>query len=589
MNKTRVGMPQRETVTCPMDAVAAWGHRFKGTKYISMAIVFAVGVILTQAAMAAGPGPVNLRTADNFTILAGAAITSGPGTINGDVGLSPTTASFIGVTDAQVNGTIYAVDAGGPAGAVVDPALLTVAKNDLTTAYNDAAARTPADMVDPGAGNIGGSNLSPGLYKFTSTAFITGADVTLTGGPDDVWIFQVGSDLQVGVGIKVVLAGGARAKNIFWQVGTSATLGTSSVFKGSIMADQSITMNASSSIEGRTLARIAAVTFSGADCSLPPNVITASASANGSITPSGTVSLAYHGNQIFTITPDVNCHVVDVLVDGSSVGAVTTHTFTDVTTDHTITATFAIDTFTLTYTAGPDGSIVGTSPQTVNHGASGALVTATPSANHHFVKWSDDVMTAARTDANVVADIAVTATFAIDTFTLTYTAGPDGSIGGTSPQTVNHAESGTLVTATPSANYHFVKWSDDVMTAARTDANVMADIAVTATFAIDTFTLTYTAGPDGSIVGTSPQTVNHAASGSLVTATPSTNHHFVKWSDDVMTAARTDANVVADIAVTATFAIDTFTLTYTAGPDGSIVGTSPQTVNHAESGTLVTA
>ena len=217
--------------------------------------------------------PVDLGSNVNFVILAGAAVTStGGGTINGDVGASPIAGSAIGVTDAQVNGIIYAVDASGPAGSVVDPVLLTAAKDYLTIAYNDAAGRTPVptgSFLNPNGGNIGGLNLVPGLYKFTTTALITGSDVTLTGGPDDVWIFQCAQDLQLGSGIKVILAGGARARNIFWQVGTSAVLGTSSVFKGTIMADQSITMNTSSTMEGRALAFSAEVAFNGDIATLP--------------------------------------------------------------------------------------------------------------------------------------------------------------------------------------------------------------------------------------------------------------------------------------------------------------------------------
>ena len=104
-----------------------------------------------------------------------------------------------------------------------------------------------------------------------------------------------------------------------------------------------------------------------------------------------------------------------------------------------------------------------------------------------------------------------------------------------------------------------------MLTAARTDTNVTADITVTANFAITTYTLTYTAGANGSITGASPQTVDHGASGTEVTAVPNTGYHFVSWCDGVLTAARTDTNVTADISVTATFAITTYTLTYAAG------------------------
>jgi hypothetical protein len=112
--------------------------------------------------------------------------------------------------------------------------------------------------------------LVPGIYKFTSSAFITGADLTLSGGPDDVWIFQIASDLQVGTGVKVLLAGGAEPRNIFWQVGTSAVIETFAVFKGIILADQAITMKTSSTMDGKALAFSAGVTFNGTVGTLPP-------------------------------------------------------------------------------------------------------------------------------------------------------------------------------------------------------------------------------------------------------------------------------------------------------------------------------
>src|ERR1035437_8263812 len=154
-----------------------------GTKQILMGLVLAVALMAAPGTLvAAGPAPVNLGSAAHFTILAGAAITTtGGGIINGDVGASPITGSAIHLTQAQVNGTIYAVDATGPAGSVIDAALLLTAKGDLTTAYNDAAGRTPTPsgpFLNPGAGNIGGLNLVPGLYKFTRQASVTGSDLS---------------------------------------------------------------------------------------------------------------------------------------------------------------------------------------------------------------------------------------------------------------------------------------------------------------------------------------------------------------------------------------------------------------------------
>jgi hypothetical protein len=223
---------------------------------------------------AAGPAPVNLLSTASFVILSGAAITTtGGGIINGDVGASPIAGSAIGVTCAQVNGTIYAVDASGPPCAMIAPALLLAAKNDLTTAMIAAAGRTPVptdpDHLNPNGGNIGGLNLTPGIYKFTGTASITGADVFLTGGPDDVWIFQIAADLQVGSMRNIILAGGAQARNVFWQVGTSANIGTFAVFKGTIMSNQGIVMMTSSTLEGRALAFTAGITYNGNSGNLP--------------------------------------------------------------------------------------------------------------------------------------------------------------------------------------------------------------------------------------------------------------------------------------------------------------------------------
>ena len=216
-------------------------------------------------------------------------------------------------------------------------------------------------------------------------------------------------------------------------------------------------------------------------------------------------------------------------------------------------------------------------------------MTAVPNTGYHFVNWSDASTANPRTDTNVTANVSVTANFAINTYTLTYTAGANGSITGTSPQTVNHGADGTPVTAVPNTGYHFVDWSDASTANPRTDTNVTANVNVTANFAINTYTLTYTAGANGTITGTSPQTVNHGADGTPVTAVPDTGYHFVNWSDASTANPRTDTNVTANVSVTANFAINTYTLTYTAGANGTITGTSPQTVNHGADGSEVTA
>lgn len=207
---------------------------------------------------------VNLRSTVDYVILAGSLISNVPASaITGDLGLSPAAgANITGFGGGEITGTIYTVDASGPAGSVPNAVGLTVAKGDLTTAYNDAAGRTSTDIVLL-AGNIGGLTLTPGLYKSSGSLEISSGNLTFDarGNTDAVFIIQIATTLNTTSGRQVILIGGAKASNIFWQVGTSASLGTTSIFKGTIMADQSISMNTGATIEGRLLARIAAVTL----------------------------------------------------------------------------------------------------------------------------------------------------------------------------------------------------------------------------------------------------------------------------------------------------------------------------------------
>ncbi|OGS34750.1 MAG: hypothetical protein A2293_03585, partial [Elusimicrobia bacterium RIFOXYB2_FULL_49_7] len=244
----------------------------KNTAY-PIAALF-VTLLMPVVASSQAQLPVDLLSTSHFAVLAGSLVSNIPtSAITGDVGLSPAAGSNItGFGLTEVTGTLFTVDASGPAGSVAAAADLTTAQGDLTIAYNDAAGRTPVptgEFLNPGTGNIGGMTLVAGLYKFTSGVEITGSDLTLTGNETDVWIFQIASTLTVGNGIQVILAGGANARNIFWQVGTSAALGTTAIFKGTIMADQSISLNTGAVVEGRLLASIAAVTLASNAITLP--------------------------------------------------------------------------------------------------------------------------------------------------------------------------------------------------------------------------------------------------------------------------------------------------------------------------------
>lgn len=225
------------------------------------AVVGIVGIVMARTAPSLG-------VADSFAVLAGASIVdSNPSVITGDVGLSPGT-SFGALTSPEVSGTIYGVDGSGPDGLTGgnNPVLVGNAKTALTAAYNDAAGQTlpsvtaVVDITTDSFAAFPGHTLVPGIYKSANQIGVTGT-LTLNGTASDIWIFQAPSTLTTAVGANIVLTGGAQACNVFWQVGTSATLGTGTFFKGTIMADQSITDNGSSVVQGRLLARIASVTL----------------------------------------------------------------------------------------------------------------------------------------------------------------------------------------------------------------------------------------------------------------------------------------------------------------------------------------
>lgn len=196
---------------------------------------------------------VPLNQSSGIAILAGAAITStGATVITGDMALSPGS-SVGGFPPGILNGVLH-----------INDSIATQGKLDLTAAYNDAAGRTSTDIVTL-SGNMGGLTLSPGLYKSTSSLAVSSGDLTFDakGNADAVFIIQVASSFTTTSGRKMILAGGAKASNIFWQVGSSATFGTTSVLKGTFLVMQSITFQTGATLDGKCLARTGSVVFAG--------------------------------------------------------------------------------------------------------------------------------------------------------------------------------------------------------------------------------------------------------------------------------------------------------------------------------------
>jgi hypothetical protein len=221
--------------------------------------------VTVTASAAAGPAPVDLGTAGNFVILAKTGVsTTGATAVTGDIGVSPAATSYltgfsltkVGTTSATsplVTGTLYGADMTTPTNS-----MLTTAVSDMETAFTDAAGRTvPAAVTELGAGDISGMTVAPGLYKWSSGVLITSAGVTLAGGANDVWIFQIAQNLTVNNAAIVHLTGGAQAKNIFWQVSGQATLGTTADFKGIILSQTLISLNTGAVLHGRALAQTA--------------------------------------------------------------------------------------------------------------------------------------------------------------------------------------------------------------------------------------------------------------------------------------------------------------------------------------------
>ncbi len=310
-----------------------------------MAVFLFLGASLPETARAAGPAAVDLLSAGSFTILSKTGITETGGhttAITGNIGSSPITAAAMdNVFCSQISGTIYGVDAayvgsgsqtcfaGNPP--LSNKTLVDNAVLDMGTAYNDAAGRTLPDGTELYAGNLGGQTFAPGLYKWSTDVSIP-TDVTLSGGANDVWIFQIAGNLDIAsgpsvpAGVKVNLAGGAQAGNVFWQVGgvTGATLGTYSTFNGNILSAKQVIIQTGAVLNGRALAQTQ-VTLDANQISTPallsvPVVPDAPASVPGfAVNASGTGSSGSGSSRNNQNTADAS-----VVSANTDAGAVTT-------------------------------------------------------------------------------------------------------------------------------------------------------------------------------------------------------------------------------------------------------------------------
>ena len=245
------------TPTSDLAADTTFTATITGAQDLSGNVLAPVSWQFTTGSEATGQAAVNLGAASSYAILAATTVTA-PGTIavNGDLGLYPGT-SISGFPPSTVNGT---TNLGNPAS--------QAAQGSLLSAYNALFDLPPGVAV---AGNIGGTTLTPNLYTSTSTLAVSSGNLTLDaqGNPNAVWIFQIGTALDVTPGLQVILINGAQASNVFWQVGSSATIDTTAVMQGNILAGVSITTNGGAVLNGRALAMIGQVTAGASSAALP--------------------------------------------------------------------------------------------------------------------------------------------------------------------------------------------------------------------------------------------------------------------------------------------------------------------------------
>jgi hypothetical protein len=254
-------------------------RRSRTVTLVAIWFLLALGFAVTGSAQAGAANPLGLGTATSFAILAGSTVTNtGPSTIGGDLGVSPGTA-ITGFPPGTVTGTIHSADA-----------LAESAQADATTAYNAAAAQATTATI---TADLGGQALDPGVYTGTTLSITGTLTLDAHGDPNALFVFQSAKTLITASESTVSLINGANPCNVYWQLGSSATLGTNSVFVGTVLAQASVSATTGAMVDGRLIARNGAVTLdsntvTAPNCAPPPTTTTTAATTTSStvvITP----------------------------------------------------------------------------------------------------------------------------------------------------------------------------------------------------------------------------------------------------------------------------------------------------------------
>jgi len=324
--------------------------------------------------------------------------------------------------------------------------------------------------------------------------------------------------------------------------------------------------------------------------------IRASAGAGGSITPSGNVMVDNGADQSFSITPDTGYHIVDVLVDGVSVGAIGSYPFTNVVANHTIDASFALNTYTITASAGAGGSITPSGNVMVDHGADQSF-SITPDTGYHIVDVLVDGVSVGAVGSYTFTGVVTSthrmyAYFAINTYKITASAGAGGSITPSGNVMVNHGANQSF-SITPNAGYHLLDVLVDGVSVGAVDSylftSVVANHTIEASFAPNTCTIAASARAGGS-VAPSGQVVVSYGEDQVFSITPDAGYHVLDVLVDGVSVGAVDSypftGVVANHTIEASFAINTYTIMPSAGAGGSITPSGQVVVDHGANQTF---
>lgn len=291
-------------------------------------------------------GPVGLGTAASYGALGASALTNtGPTVVTGDIGVSPgsSVTGFTGAPDGTFTGSLHQTDAAA-----------AQAQSDATTAFNAAAGLTPTTS---GLSELNGLSLVPGVYSGGALALADNGVLTLAGSADSVWVFQAASSLTIGSATQIIVTGGANACNVFWEIGSSASLGTGAQFEGTILAKESITATTGATIVGRLLANTAAVTLDTNTITVPtgctpPGTVSTSPTITSGAPTAATAGTPYS----FPVTATGSPAPTYTVTSGSLPAGLTLNGTTGVISGTPTTPGSATFTITATNGTGPDSS-----------------------------------------------------------------------------------------------------------------------------------------------------------------------------------------------------------------------------------------